>query len=60
MYTYEYERVQVRGFISLSLEGHEEVIDRRAGDGWRYAGFLPVTWANGALTELDLIFEKEM
>ena len=60
MFTYEYERIYVEGFISLKTKGYEEVIARRAEDGWRYAGFLPAVWTNGALTEMDLIFEKEL
>lgn len=60
MYTYEYERIYVDGFIQLKTKGHVETIARRAEDGWRYAGFVPVKWTSGALTEMDLIFEKEM
>lgn len=60
MFTYEYERVYVTGFFSLEAKGHEEVISRRAGNGWRYVGFIPVVWTSGALTEMDLIFEKEL
>lgn len=60
MYTYEYERVYVEGFFRLETKGHEEVIARRAEDGWRYVGFIPVVWTNGALTEMDLIFEKKL
>ncbi len=60
MYTYEYERIYVKGFICLETKEYREVIARRAEDGWRYTGFLPVVWTNGALTEMDLIFEKEV
>lgn len=60
MYSYEYERIYVEGFISLNMKGHVEAITRRAEDGWRYAGFIPVEWTNGALTGVDLIFEKEI
>ena len=60
MYTYEYERIYVRGFIRLETKEYEEVIARRAEDGWRYAGLIPAVGANGALTEMDLIFEKEV
>lgn len=60
MYTYEYGRIYVRGFIRLETREYEEAIARRAEDGWRYAGLIPAVWANGALTEMDLIFEKEV
>ena len=60
MYTYEYERIYVEGFISLKTKGYEEVISRRAEDGWRYAGCIPVVQnGEGLIFEMDLIFEKE-
>lgn len=61
MYTYEYERVYVEGFIRVRIETHQEVITRRAKDGWRYAGYIPVAQnSEGRIMELDLIFEKEL
>ena len=59
MYTYEYECVSVEGFFHLEAKGYKEMIARRAEDGWRYIGFLPVGWTSGVLSEMDLIFEKE-
>ena len=54
MYTYEYERIYTKGVIRLKFEDHEAVITRRAEDGWRYVGWIPVTQSNG------FIFEKEV
>lgn len=61
MYTYEYERIYAEGFIRLKIENHREVIIRRAEDGWRYVGYIPVKQnADGMIVEMDLIFEKEL
>lgn len=67
MYTYEYERVHVQHGKVL-WEGklfkagdYRTVIDERARDGWRYAGYIPAEQLGaGFIAELDLIFEKEM
>ena len=45
----------------MEARDYKEVIARRAENGWRYVGFLPVEWINGnTLAEMDLIFEKEL
>ena len=67
MYVYEYERVHSDlsgwGMIGGNKYGSEEykaVIDARAKDGWRYAGFIPaVQRGTGHIEEMDLVFEKE-
>ena len=39
---------------------HQEVIRRRAAEGWRYVGFLPKRQrAAGFLEIIDLVFERE-
>ena len=60
MYTYEYERIYSAGVIKAHFKDHEEVIARRAKNGWRYAGFIPAVQSNGSIVEIDLIFEKEL
>lgn len=60
MYTYEYEHIWLTGVIKVMSKDHREVIDRRAENGWRYAGYIPAVWSNGTLMEMDLIFEKEL
>ena len=61
MYTYEYERIYAKGYIRLRIEDHEEVITRRAGEGWRYVGFVPIAQSGeGLILEMDLVFEKEL
>ncbi len=61
MYTYEYERIYAEGIIRLKIENHRDVIIRRAEDGWRYAGYIPVKQnGDGMIMEMDLIFEKEL
>ena len=67
VYTYEYEYIHIKigkmmwSNSSLETEDYREVIDRRARDGWRYAGFIPTAQMGaGVITEIGLIFEKEM
>lgn len=61
MYTYEYERIQAKGFFDYTTQEHQEIINQRAGDGWRYVGFIPVLQVgHGFIVEMDLIFEKEV
>ena len=48
------------GGIKGQAEEHREIIARRAGEGWRYAGFVPVTQrSTGYIEEIDLVFERE-
>ena len=67
MYCYEYETVNctlggwgVLGGNVIGTENYRAVIDRRAAEGWRYAGFVPTEQrGTGHISKLDLIFEKE-
>ncbi len=66
MYKYEYETVSCDfggwGFVSgnvYNIEDYRSVIEKRAGDGWRYVGYIPKAARNRAYAEMDLIFEKE-
>ena len=60
MLEYEFERVCGGGLFVTEIRGHQEIIRRRAEEGWRYAGFIPVEQTgHGAATALDLIFERE-
>lgn len=62
MLLYEYEQIDVGGglFFNNSKCKHREVIERRAADGWRYAGWVPTEFTTGgSLSVIDLIFEKE-
>lgn len=68
MKRYEFETLEttfgtgysIFGGIKAGTYGHREIIERRARDGWRYAGFIPTTqMADGRITEMDLIFERD-
>ena len=61
MKRYEYERVVYEGvMVAKLIDEHRVVIDRRAADGWRYAGYIPVyESARGVIQAIDLIFEKD-
>ena len=67
MYKYEYETVSCDfggwGFVSgnvYNIENYRSVIEKRAGDGWRYVGYIQTKQrGTGHTQEMDLIFEKE-
>lgn len=66
-YTYSYERVScsLAGWgafngNSWEIGNYRGIIARKAKEGWRYVGFIPVTQrGTGHIEEMDLIFEKE-
>lgn len=48
------------GGFSMDSTAHQEVIRRRAAEGWRYVGFLPKRQrAAGFLEIIDMVFERE-
>lgn len=69
MLEYEFESIDCsEGKGGYSLFGgfgmenisHQEVICRRAADGWRYVGFIPKRQrAAGFLETIDLVFERQ-
>ena len=61
MKKYEYERIIYGGVLCSKLEGHREIIDRRAAQGWRYGGWVPVEQnSHGVIQAISLIFEKDV
>ena len=59
---YEYQYIEIDGgFWFNNAEGsHRDVIDHEARDGWRYVGYVPLTFTgNGGIKSMDLIFERE-
>lgn len=60
MLEYEFERVTGGGVFSTVIDGHQNVIRRRAAQGWRFAGWIPAKQKGyGYIAEIDLIFERE-
>ena len=60
MLEYAFEKVSAdRGFVVGKTLGHQEIIVRRAAEGWRYVSWIPTKQVNGAVMELELIFERE-
>lgn len=60
MYEYEYTTVIGEGISATKYREHREIIDRRAREGWRYAGWVPSHISGGEIVQLDLIFEREV
>ena len=47
------------GGVGIVLDGHRELIQRRARQGWRLSCCIPVKQrVEGYITEYDLVFEK--
>ena len=69
MLEYEFEEVacdeggggySLLGGFGMETVVHQEVILRRAAEGWRYAGFVPKRqWAGGFIETIDLVFERQ-
>lgn len=60
MYEYEYTTVVGEGISVTKYREHREIIDRRAKEGWRYAGWVPSHSSGGEIVQIDLIFEREV
>lgn len=61
MYEYQYVRLRATGVITAEFKDRQEVIDRYAAEGWRYAGWIPATMGSyGSIGQIDLIFEREV
>ena len=64
MYEYEFETIvynhSLLGGWGKETVKHQEIILRRAEDGWRYAGCIPRSQqSHGFVEEMDLVFERE-
>ena len=69
MYKYEYETVTYdlggwgfgSGNVYSIVEDYRSIIEKRAAEGWRYAGYIPTKQrGTGHTEEIDLIFEKDL
>lgn len=68
MYEYDYVKVKCKSTgwgggagVVYSMENYRRIIDDRAKEGWRFAGFIPSKQrATGHIQELDLVFEKKI
>ena len=63
MYESQYVELYTGGgfWIDNGSGAHREVIDREARDGWRYVGYVPLSFtSNGGIKSMDLIFEREI
>lgn len=60
MYQYKYIPMDTGGGVLSGSREHRELIDKYAAEGWRYVGFLPVSFTGrGGISSVDLIFERE-
>lgn len=69
MLEYEFEHVDcdegnggysLFGGFGIETVSHQEMICRRAAEGWRYVGFVPKRQrAGGFIETMDLVFERE-
>ncbi len=59
---YEYVELTLenRKTTTAELRGHHEVIEKYAGMGYRYVGYIPtVMGPSGKVLKLEMIFEKQ-
>lgn len=57
---YTYVSVHIGRWLGAKSEEHREIIDRYAGQGWRYVGFIPTSMTDyGKIKDMDLVFERE-
>lgn len=48
------------GGVGLETSAHQEVIRKRAEEGWRFVGCIPRTQrAGGFIETVDLVFERK-
>lgn len=62
MKKYEYVNVtyQMKDVVMATVLEHREIIEKYAGEGYRYAGMIPTEISvNGCVRKMDLIFEKD-
>ena len=60
MKQYEFEEVVMGGLFGSRTVAHETAIKRRAAEGWRYVGWVPVEENSHGVTQaISLIFEKD-
>ena len=60
MKMYEYERLQIGGFIISESTEHRAIINKYALEGYRYVGYIPVVIGEeGRIMSIDLVFEKD-
>ena len=62
MFEYKYENLEFRdGFAKNTLEGHRQIIDANAKNGWRFVTAIPTkNKGYGIISEVDLVFEREI
>lgn len=61
MYRYEYVTLASETMMGAQYSGYREIIDEYAANGWRFVACVPArSTSHGKVTELDLVFEKEV
>ena len=61
-YEYEFDRlgIDLVPFCGYRTEGHQELIRARAKNGWIYDGWIPTKQHADSITEIELIFRREI
>ena len=61
MYEYKYVTLDTGGgfWFGNQSAAHQKTINEYAAQGWRYVGFIPLTFtSHGGISSMDLIFER--
>lgn len=57
-YVYKTITYEMKDVVMAAMSEHREIIDKYAGEGYRFAGAVPTEQsANGCIRKIDLIFE---
>ena len=61
-YEYDFDRLEINllPFMGLYTEGHQEIIRARAENGWIYDGWIPTKQHADSITEIEMIFRREV
>ena len=61
-YEYDFDRLPIDfiPFCGYRTEGHQEIIQARAKNGWIYDGWIPTKQHADSITEIELVFRREV
>jgi hypothetical protein len=60
MKEYSFVSLNIDRFFGSKSQEHREIIEEKAREGYRYAGFVPTDISDyGKIRSMDLIFERD-
>ena len=59
-YAFDVLELNLSFLTGWQTEGHQEIIQARAKNGWVYDGWIPTKQFKDSITEIQLIFHREI